>query len=85
VRTWVSPGVWASALAGLGGLWMAGAPFWLGYQAPATAWSVATRSDVATGLAVFVVAAGGICAHLAYALRDASLDLGHGPLPPGED
>lgn len=69
----ISPGVWATAAAALGGLWMAGAPFWLGYQAPGARWGAGTVSDVVTGLGAFVLGALGILVHCVGALRDAAL------------
>ncbi len=70
-RRWISPGLWLTGLTGLGGLWLAGAPFWLGYQAPGAAWAAATKTDVATGLALLVVCALGGFAHVALAMAAA--------------
>ena len=68
---WISAGLWLTALTGLGGLWLAGAPFWLGYQAAGTAWTAATRLDVSTGLALLAVCAVGGFAHVALAVAAA--------------
>lgn len=66
-RRWLSPGLWLTGLTGMAGLWVAGAPFWLGYQVAGTAWTAATKTDVATGLALAAVCAFGGFAHVALA------------------
>lgn len=70
-RRWISPGLWLTGLTGLAGIWVAGAPFWMGYQGAGAAWTAATKTDVATGLALVGVCALGGFAHVALALAAA--------------
>ena len=54
-------------LAGIGG-WLVAAPFVLGDQARAAAWTTPTRIDVATGAILTVLALTGLLAYLGAAI-----------------
>jgi hypothetical protein len=65
-----SPGFWGSGLLALAGVWLLGAPQWVGFQAPGAALTAAARDDLVTGAVLLGVSVAGLFAQVAFGLRD---------------